>query len=230
MTLGYMRGSRIPRSSGDVSNFLQFVTVSSPASRKRRVDLGKVVGQQRRPVPYPLDVDRAADIIGALDEPGDERLDRLDRPVRVEPRDDDIGANFLAPVPQTVASYEDRVVAFLREHLPGIEPHAERCGVRPELRDGLGELVATVAPAELWVRNLAAVAIGKAEIVLAGMEQAVELVLGLVLGEPVTLPARPSKGRAWMVPAAPGLSLWEPLSDNEGACKSRRIVDIMISS
>jgi hypothetical protein len=50
----------------------------------------------------------------------------FDRPVRVEPRDDDIGANFFAPVPQAVASYDDRVVAFLREHLPGIEPHAER--------------------------------------------------------------------------------------------------------
>jgi hypothetical protein len=52
--------------------------------------------------------------------------------------------------------------------------------------------------------------VARAEL-LAGMEQAVELVLVLVLGKPVTLPARPFKGRAWMVRVAPGpFTLWAP--------------------
>ena len=53
------------------------------------------------------------------------------------------------------------------------------------MRDGFGEFAAVMAPAELQVGNVAAVAIGEAEIVLPGMEQAVELVLRLVLEEPV---------------------------------------------
>ena len=51
--------------------------------------------------------------------------------------------------------------------LAGVEAHAERRRMRPQLRDRLGELVAAVAPAELRVGDVAAVAIGEAEIVLA---------------------------------------------------------------
>src|SRR5262245_50349264 len=94
---------------------------------------------------------------------------------------------FFTLVPRAVTNNEDGVAVFLWEHLPGVEPHAERCAVRPELCDRPGEFIAAAAPAELGVGNVAAVAIGKAEIVLAGMEHAVELVLRLVLGEPVTL-------------------------------------------
>ena len=59
--------------------------------------------------------------------------------------------------------------------------------MRPQLRDRLHKLVAAVAPAELRVRDIAAVTIGIAEIVLAGMGESVELVVGLLLGEPVAL-------------------------------------------
>jgi hypothetical protein len=40
---------------------------------------------------------------------GDERLDRLDGSVRGERRHDDVTADFLALVPRSVASNEDRV-------------------------------------------------------------------------------------------------------------------------
>src|ERR1700730_1383925 len=107
--------------------------------------------------------------------------------VRGERRHDDVTADFLALVPRSVASNEDRVVVFLREHLSGVEAHTERCAVRPELRYRFGELVAAMPPAELRVGNVAAVAIRKAEIVLARMEQAVELVVRLIFGQPVAL-------------------------------------------
>ena len=45
-------------------------------------------------------------------------------------------------------------IAFLilrREHLAGVEPHAERGGVRAHQGDRLHELVARVAPAELRI-------------------------------------------------------------------------------
>jgi hypothetical protein len=62
------------------------------------------------------------------------------------------------------------------------------------------------------------------------MEQAAELVLGLVLGEPVTLPARrPRVGHGQSVRRR-AFSLWEPLSDNEGALQKpprRRYHDII---
>jgi hypothetical protein len=90
-------------------------------------------------------------------------------------------------MPRSVASNQDRVVVFLREHLSGVEAHTERCAVRPELRYRFGELVAAMPPAELRVGNVAAVAIRKAEIVLARMEQAVELVVRLIFGQPVAL-------------------------------------------
>src|SRR5262249_59314689 len=106
-------------------------------------------------------------------EAGDDRPDLLDRAVRVEPGHDDIAADFPAFVPRAVADNEDCVAIFLRERFSGVEPHAERRAVRPELCDGLGELVAAVAPTELRVGNVAASAIGEAEIVLAWMEQAV---------------------------------------------------------
>ena len=49
--------------------------------------------------------------------------------------------------------------------------------MRTEQRDRLGEFVTAVTPAELWIGNIAAAAIRKAEIVLAGVGQPVELVL-----------------------------------------------------
>src|SRR5258707_10028473 len=86
-----------------------------------------------------------------------------------------------------MASDEDRVAVFRREHLPGVETHPEGRGMRPHLCERLGELIATVAPAELRVGDVAAGAVGEAKIVLTGVRHSVELVLWLVLREPVAL-------------------------------------------
>ena len=64
------------------------------------------------------------------------------------------------------------VAVLRREHVAGVESHAERGRVRSEQRDRLGELVARAAPAEFRVRNVALVAIRKAEIVLARLGDA----------------------------------------------------------
>ena len=59
--------------------------------------------------------------------------------------------------------------------------------MRAQLRHRLGELIAAVAPAELRIGDIAAMAVGVAEIVRAWMQHPVELVVRLVLGQPVTL-------------------------------------------
>ena len=94
---------------------------------------------------------------------------------------------FLRLVPRAVAHDEDRVVVFAREHVARIEAHAERRRMRPELRHRLGKLIAAVAPTEFRVGDVAAVAIGEAEIVLAGVGEAVELIVRLILRQPVAL-------------------------------------------
>src|SRR5258708_36939087 len=86
-----------------------------------------------------------------------------------------------------MASDEDRAAVFRREHFPGVEAHTEGRGVRPHLCERLGELIATVAPAELRVGDVAAGAVGEAKIVLTGVRHSVELVLWLVAREPVAL-------------------------------------------
>ena len=53
--------------------------------------------------------------------------------------------------------------------------------MRSQLRDRLGELVAAMPPAELRVGNIAAAAIGEAEILFAGIGKPVQLVVRLVL-------------------------------------------------
>src|SRR5262249_61308128 len=69
----------------------------------------------------------------------------------------------------------------------GVDWHAARRRVRPQFLDWQIELRAAVAPPELRVGNVAAAAIRKAEVVFAGMKQPVQLVVRLILGEPVAL-------------------------------------------
>jgi hypothetical protein len=59
--------------------------------------------------------------------------------------------------------------------------------VRTKLRQWLGEFVAGVTPSELRILDVAAVAIGKAEIILSGVEKPIKLVLRRVLRKPIAL-------------------------------------------
>src|SRR6185436_18456188 len=66
-----------------------------------------VVGQQHRPVLQPFHVNRPADVGIVLNKAGYKGLNRFDCPVRVEERDYNIAADFLAFVPGAVAGNED---------------------------------------------------------------------------------------------------------------------------
>src|SRR5260370_42002524 len=78
-----------------------------------------------------------------------ERLHRLETAVPVELHHDDVAADLLGSVPGAVARDEDCVLVPGREHAAGIEPHAERSGVRTQQGDRLGEIVTGAAPSEL---------------------------------------------------------------------------------
>src|ERR1700738_2407644 len=115
------------------------------------------VGHQQRAILEDLHVGRPADVIVVLDEPREERLDRLHGPVLVELWHHDVAADLLAPVPGAVARDEDRVAIFGREHVVGIEPHAERGCMRAHLANKLtaspGRLSTNVTkplPAEVY--------------------------------------------------------------------------------
>src|SRR5207249_8266233 len=82
---------------------------------------------------------------------------------------------------------EDRSLIFRWEHLARVEAHPERCGVRAQERGGLDEVVAGLAPSELGIGEIALMAVRVAEVLLARLREAVQLVLGKVLREPVAL-------------------------------------------
>src|ERR1700737_3222483 len=84
-----------------------------------------------------------------------------------------------------MARDDDLIAIGDRERRAGVEAYSERRHVRAQQRNGLGELVAGATPSKLLVRDVALVAIGKAEIVLAGLGYSVELVLRDVLRQPI---------------------------------------------
>src|SRR5205085_11545799 len=96
---------------------------------------------------------------------------------------EDVAAELLRAIPRAVARDEDRVLVLRREHAAGIEPHAERGRVRAGLEDRCGELAARAAPAEFRIWEIALIAERRTG-VLAELGDAVELVLGHVLGHP----------------------------------------------
>ena len=106
------------------------------------------------------------------------------RTVLVELDQRDVAAEFFGPVPGTVAGDNNLVAILSREHGAGVEPHAERRGVRAHQRDRRYVVLAVVAPAELDVGDIALMAIRLAEI-QAELGDAVELVVGQVLRQPV---------------------------------------------
>src|SRR5262245_38269162 len=57
--------------------------------------------------------------------------------------------------------------------------------MRPQECDRLGEFVTGAAPSEFLIRDVALVTVRKSEIVLARLGEAIELVLGYVLRQPV---------------------------------------------
>src|SRR2546426_2158689 len=124
----------------------------------------KVVGQEQRPVRHHLKVHRAGDVIVVLDEPGDERLDRLHAPVLVEINGDNVAADLVGPVPRSVAGDEDRVLVLLREHVAGVEAQAERRTVRAQQGGRPRELVTGSTPTKLGIRQVSLMAERETEV------------------------------------------------------------------
>src|ERR1700676_3482464 len=58
-----------------------------------------IVGREQRAILEDLHVGRPSDVIVVLDEPREERLDRLHGPVLVQLRHDDVAADLLSSVP-----------------------------------------------------------------------------------------------------------------------------------
>src|SRR5262249_5388141 len=93
-------------------------------------------------------------------------------------------AGLVSLVPRAVAGDEDRAAVGSRKHAAGVKAHAERGRMRAEQRDGRFIVAAAAAPAELVVGHSALVAIGIAEM-LSGLGDAVELVVGQILRQPI---------------------------------------------
>src|SRR5277367_3792110 len=101
-----------------------------------------VVGDQHRTVLHLHHVDRTADILVVLQEARDDRLDVLDRAVLVEMGDNDVTTELDGPIPRTMTRDDNLVLVGRREHLAGIETHAERGCVRTHQADRRRELAA----------------------------------------------------------------------------------------
>src|SRR5262245_41282313 len=144
-----------------------------------------VVRDQQRAVLHHQDIDRPSDIIVVLEEAGNERLHRPEGAVRLELHQYKITSDLGAAVPGAMARDDDVVAIGGREHGAGVEAHPQSPRVWAQQRERLGELIARVPPSELLVRDVALVAVGVAEIVLAGLSHSVEFVLGDVFRQPV---------------------------------------------
>ena len=79
-----------------------------------------------------------------------------------------------------MAGDEDRAAILLGKHGAGVETHAERGRMRPELGDRRLEVAARASPAEFIVGDVALVTVRKPEM-LARPGDAVEFVVGQFL-------------------------------------------------
>jgi hypothetical protein len=186
--------ARADRSSPRAMKWIgQSIEIRRCAARRRIIFVQQIdraviiVGDQHRAVRHVHDVDRPADVVVVLQEAGNERFLRFHSAVLVEIDDVDVTAKFVGLVPGAMPGDEDRVVILRRERASRIEAHAKRRHVRTKLRQWLGEFVAGVTPSELRILDVAAVAIGKAEIILSGVEKPIKLVLRRVLRKPIAL-------------------------------------------
>ena len=84
-----------------------------------------------------------------------------------------------------MARDERLATIFRRERRAGVELDAQRCRMRTQQGDRLDELVAGMSPAKLRIREVALVAERITEIILAGLGDAVELVVRDLLGQPI---------------------------------------------
>src|SRR5262249_17655628 len=134
-----------------------------------------VVGDQHRAVLHRQHVHGPTDVVVVLDEAGDERLHRPEGAVAVQLDADHVAADLYASVPGAVAGKEDGVTVFAAEPVNRVELQTERGTVGPEQRDRLGELAALASPAEFRIGEVALVAVGIAEVVLAGLGDTIEL-------------------------------------------------------
>src|SRR5262245_22964169 len=146
-----------------------------------------VVRDQQRAVFHDHHVGRPPDVVVVLEEAGHERLHRPEGAVRFELHHHKVTSDLGGAVPRSMARDDDLVAVGGREHCAGVEAHPQRRRMWTQQCDRLGELIAGATPSEFLVRDVALVAIGEAEIVLAGLGQAVELVLGYIFGQPVAL-------------------------------------------
>ena len=83
-----------------------------------------------------------------------------------------------------MARDDDRVLVGFREHVAGIEAHAQRCDVRTHQSDRRGVVLAVFAPAEFLIDDVALQAVGRAEM-FTGLGDAVEFVFRHRLRQPV---------------------------------------------
>src|SRR6267378_2582415 len=147
---------------------------------------GPVVSDQDRTVLVLDDVGRAAEITLVAFEPaGREHV--LLGILAVGPDGDphDPGALIFMPVPRAVFGDQDAVLVLGGKLAAGVELHAERSHVGAELQHRRGELRTFVTHRELWIRQVALMAVRIAE-VLAELRDHVELVARYIVAHPVT--------------------------------------------
>src|SRR5258706_8667748 len=126
-------------------------------------DSGLVVGDEQGAVRRDDDVDRASGGVVALQPALCEGL-VAHRAAVLQLHHRDAIASLRIAVPRAVLRDEDGAAVFLGELGAGVEAHAERGDVRPELLRGRRELLARALPAEFRIGHVAAMAIGEAEI------------------------------------------------------------------
>src|SRR3981081_1373927 len=94
-------------------------------------------------------------------------------------------ALIFMPVPRAVFGNQDAVLVLGGKLAAGVELHAERSHVGAELQHRRGELRTFVTHRELWIRQVALMAVRIAE-VLAELRDHVELVARYIVAHPVT--------------------------------------------
>src|SRR5215831_7294653 len=137
----------------------------------------EIIGDEQRAVRHGKDIHRSPNVVVVLDEAGNERFHRSECAIAVQLDDHDIAADLHSAVPGSMPREEHHVAILVAESVAGVKLQPKRGRMGSEQRDWLAELAARVPPTEFRIREIALVAVGIAEIVLAGLGNAIELVL-----------------------------------------------------